>query len=186
MKSATVAIALLLGAVVVGSLALPSAASAQAGVCQPNPSPVDAADPDIIVDSPSAGDSVTSPLTVTGQARTFEGTVQLALFDASGGEIVSSFTTATDGAPALGSFTGTLNFSVTEPTEACLWVFEDSAETGEPINVVQIPLTLQPALPATGIAVERTSAPSIGLYAGLAALGAALTGAGWWLRRRAA
>ena len=186
MKVSSLAGALLAIALGVGLAALSAPmASAQQNVCQPNPSSVDAADPDIIVSSPTAGASVSSPLTVTGQARTFEQTVQLALFDAAGNEIASSFTTAT--APdigVLGPFTGAVSFSVTASTAACLWVFEDSAETGEPINVVQVPLTLQPGLPSTGITGEAAGSPSMWM-AGLAVLGAVLTSAGWLLRRRA-
>ena len=174
------------------ALSAPTTAAQQvAELCQPYPFTVDPDDPSIIVTSPARGDSVTtppsvtSPLTVTGQARTFEANVQFALFDASGSEIASSFTTAAEGG-VLSPFTGTISFSVSAPTEACLWVFEESAETGEPVNVVQIALTLQPALPSTGIAGGGTSSVSVWLIGGLAALGAMVSGAAWALRRQAA
>lgn len=167
---------------------LPTTASAQQGVCQPNPSPVDSADPSMIVSSPTDGASVTSPLTVTGQARTFEATVQVALFDTDGNEIASTFGTAGPGEiGVLLPFSIDITFSVAAPTEACLWVFEDSAETGEPVNVVQVPLTLQPtaALPTTGSGGGGTSDLAAWVIA-LAATGMALSAAGWALRRRTA
>ena len=186
MKAAPLTAALFLGLISVAVVApMATTASAQQNVCQPNPSPVDADDPSIIVTSPSADDSVTSPLTVAGEAHAFEGTVQLALFDASGNEIASTFTMAA-GVPPRIPFSDTIEFSVTEPVEACLWVFEYSAKTGDPVNVVQIALTLQPAsLPSTGGATPDAGHGSVRpLVATLAALGAGTAAAGLLLRRR--
>lgn len=90
-------------------------------VCEPNPGPVDPAGPDIVVDSPSSGQTVTSPLTVTGQARTFEATVQLALFGADGEEIATTFgTAAAPDAGVHGPFSIGLDFAVTGSTDALL------------------------------------------------------------------
>lgn len=188
MKLASLATTLVLGVIAV-ALAAPiaAAASTQQNLCQPNPSPVDPVDPSIIVTSPTVGDSVTSPLIVAGEAHAFEGTVQLALFDAGGNEIASSFTTAA-GMPPRMPFTESLEFSVTEQARACLWVFEYSAQTGDPISVVQIALTLQPAdLPLTGGAAPDAGHGSVWpLVVTLAALGASVAAAGLLLRRRIA
>src|SRR3990172_10053236 len=57
----------------------------QADVCRPNPDPASA---DVAeVDSPEAGDSVTSPVTVSGQFNAFEAQFKITIFDAAGGEI---------------------------------------------------------------------------------------------------
>lgn len=188
MKLASPSTTLVLGALAVAlTWPIAAAASAQQADCQPNPSPVDPVDPSIIVTSPTAGDSVTSPLIVVGEAHAFEGTVQLAMFDASGNEIVSTFTTAA-GMPPRMPFTETLEFSVTERTEACLWVFEYSAQTGDPINVVQIALNLQPVdLPSTGDAAPDAGHGSVWpLVAALAGIGASVAAAGLLLRTRTA
>jgi hypothetical protein len=186
MKVASLTAILFFGVTAVALAApLAAAVSTQQNVCQPNPSPVDADDPSIIVTSPSADDSVTSPLTVAGEAHAFEGTVQLALFDGSGNEIASTFTMAA-GMPPRIPFSDAIEFSVTEQVDACLWVFEYSAKSGDPVNVVQIALTLQPAgLPSTGGATPDAGHGSVWpLVATLAALGAGTAAAGLLLRRR--
>jgi hypothetical protein len=163
----------------------PAGAQAQQNVCQTNPSPVDSADPSIIVSEPTAGDSTASPVHVEGQARVFEANVSLKLFDASGTELVSTFTTAAEG-QTLSPFSTDVAFSVTSTTQACLWVFETSAQDGRPVNVVQIPLTLEAAgLPATGTGGGAASdAPPTWHLAMLAFAGMVLVGAGLLTRRR--
>ena len=113
-------------------------------VCLPNPDPATA---DVqIVDQPPPSTSTTSPLTAPGQIVAFEATYQIAIFDAAGNPIVQTFGTA---GPAeigeLAPFSIDVEFSVDEPTPACLWVYEASARDGSPINVGQIPLLLLPS-----------------------------------------
>jgi hypothetical protein len=131
------------------ALVAPGGANAQAP-CQTNPDPVDATDPSVIVSEPASGASVASPLHVEGQARVFEATVSLALYDADGDEITSATTNAAEG-QVLSAFSTGVPFTVTSDTPACLWVFEASAQDGSPVNVVQVPLTLKATtLPPTG------------------------------------
>ena len=151
-------------------------ALAQQNVCQANPSPVDPSDPSIIVTSPSSGASVTSPIQVAGQARVFEATVSIKLIDANG-VLVDTTTNAAEG-QVLSPFSTSVALSVTSSTSACLWVFEVSAKDGSPVNVVQIPLTLQPArLPSSGTggpsSVARWPAALLAV-AGLGLFGSAL------------
>ena len=117
-------------------------------VCTSNPSPVDEADPSIIVNSPveDLQEPLSSPIEIRGQARVFEANVSLALFD-SGGQVLSeSFATASVAGPEFGDFDALLAYAgVEETSAACLWVFEASAEDGEPNNVVQVPVVLEPA-----------------------------------------
>lgn len=129
-----------------------------AGVCQPNPSPPDSADPSIVVAAPGVGDRSANPLTVSGSARVFEAVVSLSLKGADGGSIADGTAQADEAAPVLSPFSGTLPFSVTANTPACLWVFEASARDGSPTNVVQVPVTL--LAPAGGIASVPAPAAS--------------------------
>jgi flagellar hook assembly protein FlgD len=124
---------------------VPPALAQAPNVCGPNPSPPDPSDPAIRVWDPVPGEHATSPLTVRGRARVFEANVQLLLRDAAGRDIIRGFTTAAEAGPALAPFEGSLAFTVSRETPACLWVFEESARDGSPRNVVQIPLTLLPA-----------------------------------------
>lgn len=160
-------------------LAVPHTGLAQESACQANPSPVDASDPSIIVSGPSDGASVTSPITVEGQARVFEAVVSFALYDASGTEL-STATGQADEGQVLSPFTATIDFSVTADTPACLWVFEASAQDGSPVNVVQVELTLQPepSLPPTGSGPVDDGGPPASWLWLLAGLAATTAGAG--------
>lgn len=128
---------------------------AQPNVCAPNPSPPATTPPSIRVDAPLPAARVTSPVTVSGEARVFEATVSLSLRDSQNREIASGFTTASAGAPAFGTFSTPFAFFVAAETAACLWVFEESAADGSPRNVVQVPLTL---LPGTAPRLTRSLA----------------------------
>ena len=117
--------------------------TSESEVCQPNPDP---ATPEFqIIDQPSPGDTVTSPVTVSGQVLAFEATYQIGIFDADGDAIVETFGTA---GPAevgeMAPFSIPVTFSVTEETPACIWVYEQSARDGSPIHVGQILVTLSP------------------------------------------
>lgn len=114
-----------------------------AGVCQENPDP---ATPEfVVVDEPSAGESVSSPVTVSGEVLAFEATYQIGIFDTAGDPIVETFGTAGPGEVGeLAPFSIDVEFTVTEATPVCLWVYEQSARDGSAIHVEQIPLTLLP------------------------------------------
>jgi hypothetical protein len=112
-------------------------------VCQPNPDP---ATPEWqIIDEPSAGDTVTSPVTISGQVLAWEATYQIGIFDADGNPIVETFGTAeATEVGELAPFSIDVAFEVDEATPACIWVYEASAMDGSPIHVGQIPVTLSP------------------------------------------
>lgn len=113
------------------------------GVCQPNPDPVT---PEFqVIDQPSADDTVTSPVTISGQVLANEATYQIGIFDADGDPIVETFGTAdaTD-VGVLAPFSIDVEFDVDEATPACIWVYEQSAMDGSTIHVGQIPVTLSP------------------------------------------
>ncbi|MFQ5879469.1 MAG: Gmad2 immunoglobulin-like domain-containing protein [Dehalococcoidia bacterium] len=112
-------------------------------VCGPNPDP---ADPSRVqVDNPAAGAAVASPVPVSGMAAVFEAVVSIRLVDKDGAILVDTFT-MTQGPEFFipSPYATDVAFSVSVPTPACLWVFEASAATGEPTNVVQVPLLLLP------------------------------------------
>ena len=112
-------------------------------VCLPNPDP---ATPEFqVIDQPSAGDTVTSPVTISGKVIAFEATYQVGIFDADGNPIVETFDTADAiDVGVLAPFSIDVAFAVDAPTPACIWVYEASARDGSPVNVGQIPVTLAP------------------------------------------
>ena len=121
---------------------------AQPNVCLLNPSP---APPDtMVVDSPTPGQRVNSPIRVTGQAAVFEAVVSLTLYDANGWVIADQIGMTEEG-QRLSPFTTLVRYAVTQDTAACLWVYARSAHDGSPINVVQVPLVLASAPGTTGV-----------------------------------
>jgi germination protein M len=95
--------------------------------------------PSVLVESPLPFEEVTSPLTATGTANTFEATFQYELVDADGNVVDENFVTATSGSGTRGTFeltTGAFD------EVAALRVFESSAEDGSRMNEVEIPLSL--------------------------------------------
>jgi hypothetical protein len=100
--------------------------------------------PAILVDDPSPGEPVTSPLRATGTANTFEATFSYSLKDATGNEIAHDFVTATSGTGERGTFDFTAPFTVDIAQDGTLAVFELSAEDGSVIHERRIPLRLEP------------------------------------------
>jgi hypothetical protein len=105
---------------------------------------VEAFVPPILVEQPSADESVTSPLHVTGNANTFEATFNYDLKDANGKSLGKDFVTATSGSGTRGTFDVTIPFSVDSPQDGALRVFELSAEDGSVVHERVIPLRLLP------------------------------------------
>ena len=176
---ALIVLAAIVGAIGLLALSGASYASAQAaGVCPANPDPVDASDPSVIVDAPEDGDRVTSPVTISGEARVFEANVRITIFDAAGNVLADTFTTAAEGAPALAPYSTQVSFTTSTEQQGCIRVFEESAQDGSPVNVVQVEVTLAPATtpPTTGSAglQDRGDADDLAFYTagGLALLGA--------------
>jgi germination protein M len=100
--------------------------------------------PAILVEHPVPGDTVTSPLRVTGTANTFEATFNYRLKDANGKVLAKDFVTATSGSGTRGTFDVTVPFSVDSAQNGTLAVFEVSAEDGSVIHERDIPLRLAP------------------------------------------
>ena len=99
--------------------------------------------PAILVESPLPFARVTSPIHATGTANTFEATFQYELKDAAGNVLAKHFVTATSGNGVRGTFDVSIPFTVPRTQNGTLTVYENSAATGERINEVSIPLTLE-------------------------------------------
>lgn len=103
----------------------------------------------IVLESPEPGANVSSPVTISGTASVFEGTVQLRILDADGEEIATAFTTASAGAPQRGDFSKDLEFTVDEAQGGVVEAFEQNvASPGEGKNRnlfrVEVPVQLEP------------------------------------------
>lgn len=103
----------------------------------------------IVVTSPEHGASVSSPITISGTASVFEGTVQLRVLDAEGEVIARAFATATAGAPERGDFSKEVEFTVGEAQDGVVEAFEQNAASpGEGSQrqqfKVEVPVKLEP------------------------------------------
>ena len=95
----------------------------------------------IVIESPLPGDSVTSPIRVTGTANVFEATVSFEVRDDAGDVVMRGFTTATSGTGTRGTFDTELDVPGLEGP-ATIVAFEASAEDGSPLHVVEVPITV--------------------------------------------
>lgn len=102
------------------------------------------AKPPIVVQTPRAGDEIVSPVTVSGSANVFEATVAIVILGPDGQQLAATFTTATCGSGCRGTYTADVAFFVEERQDAMIQVFEESAEDGTAINVVEVPVVLVP------------------------------------------
>ena len=95
--------------------------------------------PAILIERPLPGDTVTSPLPVSGTANTFEATFDLELRNSSGVRVAWRFVTASSGSGTRGTYDTTISFPHTGGP-ITLVAYEPSAENGQPLHVVRIPL----------------------------------------------
>jgi hypothetical protein len=100
--------------------------------------------PAILVERPSIGQRVSSPITVSGTADVFEATVSIVILDSAGRQIARLFTTATCGTGCRGDYSAEVPYSVRAEQPGTVMVFESSAKDGSPVNVVDIPVILTP------------------------------------------
>jgi len=100
--------------------------------------------PAILVEHPLPFTIVSSPLRMAGTANTFEATFDYELKDASGTVLKKSFVTASSGSGVRGTFDVTVPFTVSSAGDGTLTVYESSAKDGSRINVVDIPVHLEP------------------------------------------
>jgi hypothetical protein len=95
--------------------------------------------PTIFIAAPAAGANVPSTFTVTGSAEVFEATLVVELVR--GGKVlVKQSVTASEGAPARGTFETTLH--APSPGDATVTAFAPSAENGAPQHQVDVPVTV--------------------------------------------
>ena len=98
--------------------------------------------PAILVEAPLPFAEVSSPLRITGTANTFEAAFTVNVTDAEGLIVYGEPAMATSGSGTRGTFDVTATFEVPRPGLGAVIVFEESAEDGQPVNVVEIPVQM--------------------------------------------
>jgi germination protein M len=98
----------------------------------------------VIVMSPTIGERVDNPVSISGTANVFEATVSIRIRDADGDVVASTFTTATCGTGCRGTYSATVSYTVSQEQAGTIEVFESSAQDGSPLHMVSIPVILTP------------------------------------------
>ena len=98
--------------------------------------------PPILVESPAFGEAVSSPLTLSGTANTFEANFEYEVLSPEGDKLAGTFVTATCGTGCRGTFDEQVAFDAADLDEVRLIVFERSAEDGSRTKEVEIPLAI--------------------------------------------
>jgi Immunoglobulin-like domain of bacterial spore germination/Sporulation and spore germination len=98
---------------------------------------VESETPAILVETPLPDTTVTGPLRVAGTANTFEATFMIQVF-VEGKKVYDHFATATSGSGTRGTYDVSIRIPGTGAGK--LVVFESSAENGQPLHQVEIPL----------------------------------------------
>jgi hypothetical protein len=102
--------------------------------------------PVILVTSPTAGERVSSPVTVEGSANVFEANVTVVILDENDEEIARTFTTATCGSGCRGDVSVDVEYDVDHEQSGTILVQDDDAAgTGTPPHQVRIPVVLTPS-----------------------------------------
>ena len=96
--------------------------------------------PLILLESPTPGAVVTDEVVIRGEANTFEANVVYAVTDGDGLIVAEGFTTATDGNGTWGTFEETVPVEFETAGIGAVIVWEESAEDGSQINVVDYPI----------------------------------------------
>ncbi len=93
--------------------------------------------------SPTAGDTVTSPLQISGTANTFEGSFQVEL-RAGEQRLLKQTIKASSGTGTRGGFVDSIPFHASHAANGVLLAYTTSPANGRPTGVVRIPLRVEP------------------------------------------
>ncbi len=101
--------------------------------------------PLIFAEQPLPGDTVTSPVEIVGVSNTFEATLQWRVELADGTRLGEGFATADCGTGCWGAYSINASYTLADPAAGFVVLFEASAQDGSEVNVVRIPVMLEPA-----------------------------------------
>ena len=104
---------------------------------------IEAQTPQILIETPLPGDTVSSPIRLRGTANVFEANVSIEVRDETGKVILETFTTATSGTGTRGTFDTKLPLPMASG-DLRIVAFEASAEDGRPLHVVDVRVTVEP------------------------------------------
>lgn len=98
--------------------------------------------PAIFLESPTPGQAAGNPVRLTGTANTFEAAFMVRILGQDGSVIVEQPAMATSGTGTRGTFDVTVNYPLAAGGNGAVVVYEQSAEDGSDINIVEVPVVL--------------------------------------------
>jgi hypothetical protein len=98
--------------------------------------------PAVLVESPVPGEEVTSPITITGMANTFEANVLYTVTDPEGLILDEGFTTATAGNGEWGDFSVTAEFATEQSGLGAVIAAQEDAESGGQRDAYEVPVRM--------------------------------------------
>jgi hypothetical protein len=98
--------------------------------------------PPIFLETPAVGDTVHSPLHLTGMSNTYEATFQAQLVDSTGHTVVNHYVTAMAGTGTWGTFDERFSYTISANGTGKVVVFEISPKDGSRVNEVVVPLAV--------------------------------------------
>ena len=98
--------------------------------------------PLILVEAPVPGQTVASPLEVSGIANTFEANVNYSVNDPEGLVLDDGFTTASAGNGAWGEFAFSVSYTTSRTGLGSVILWETSAQDGSQQNVYEVPVRM--------------------------------------------
>ncbi|MFZ1588073.1 MAG: Gmad2 immunoglobulin-like domain-containing protein [Candidatus Microthrix parvicella] len=115
--------------------------------------------PAVLVESPTPGANVASPLAVSGISNTFEATVNYSIADGDGLIVAEGHTTTTAGNGTWGDFEFTETFENAKPGLGAVIAFQEDAEKGGQRDVYEVPVRFG-ATPPSSAASPPDAAPT--------------------------
>jgi hypothetical protein len=94
----------------------------------------------VFLESVAPGGTLPSPVTVAGEANTFEATVRIQVLGANGAVLADTFSTATSGSGTWGTFSEAVTFDSEGNATGTVRVFWDSPEDGSAQDVTEVPV----------------------------------------------
>jgi hypothetical protein len=99
--------------------------------------------PAILVESPTFGTAVSSPLQVTGTANVFEAVFGISIVDAAGVEVADQQVKASSGTGTRGTFEAAITFKPSKSGTGSLIAYYNSPKDGSKVVVDEIPIVLE-------------------------------------------
>lgn len=99
--------------------------------------------PAILLESPTLGQTVTSPLRLTGTANVFEAVLRIEIVDAKGLIVADQIVNATSGTGTRGTFDVTMSFTAQNRGLGSIIVSYDSPKDGSKVVVDEIPVMMK-------------------------------------------